>query len=812
MTTTSNPDTSNHTSFFSWFLRVSLASLLIMSIFLFFYLSSLDEKIRTTFKGKRWDIPARVYANPLDLYVGLKLAPTELEDLLRQLHYRRERDLSDAGGFYRHKHNIFLRTRPFEFWDSAQASQHLKLSFQKNIITAITDITTGKAIPITRLEPVQIGSFYPKRKEDRVLIKFKDAPQFLTQGLLATEDRNFYEHNGISFRSIARAMLANMRAGKLVQGGSTITQQLIKNFYLSSERSLKRKINEAFLALLLELNYAKEEIFEAYLNEIYLGQDGASAIHGFGLASEFYFGRTLQELDLSQIAALVALVRGPSYYDLRRNPKRALTRRNLVLDKMLEAEYITAKQLATAKEKSLKTVERKHRSVNRYPSFLDLVKRQLAKHYPQESLTTEGLKIFTTLDTRVQDSLEVSVKLKLKDFELRKRTQDLETAVIVTRRESGEIVALMGGRNPAEAGFNRALDASRQIGSLVKPAVYLTALSNPKKYTLTTWIQDTPIKLKLKDGVWKPRNYDKKSHGIVSLHSALTHSYNLATVNIGLNIGVDKVIQTLHQLGIENEIAPYPSLLLGALPLSPFEVTQMYQTLAGDGFFTPLRAIRAVVSKSGETLNSYPFTLKQTVNAAATYLTNTIMQSVMQVGTGQSAYEYLPKDFALVGKTGTTNKSKDSWFSGYSGDYLTTVWIGRDDNKSVGLTGTTGALQLWNNFMQKVAKQKVNLIAPSTIEKVWVDPSNGLLASPKCDNVEVYPYISGSIPIKKSPCVHAKPEIIESIIEKIPVDAVNSWVNEVFDIDADKPNNSNNSNKPESESENSWFEDFFSNN
>ncbi len=798
---TATENTPTGTSYFKWFIRFSLVSILIIAIGLFFYLAHLDNKIRTTFKGKRWDIPARVYANPLDLYVGLKINATEFEDLLQQLHYRRDRDLSSGGGFYRHKQQVTLKTRDFRFWDSQQASQHLRVRFDKTTITGIISVAEGKAIPILRMEPVQIGSFYPKRKEDRILIKLKQAPAFLIHGLLATEDRDFYQHYGISVRAVARAIWANIRAGAWVQGGSTITQQLIKNFYLSPERSLKRKVNEAFLALLLEVNYEKDEILEAYLNEIYLGQDGASAVHGFGLASEFYFGRPLKDLKLHQVASLIALVRGPSYYDLRRKPKRAIKRRDLVLDKMLEEGYISAKQVEEAKKQPLKTVARKHRSVNRYPSFLDLVKRQLSKQYRKEDITTEGLSIFTTLDTRVQNTLEQITTIKLKDFETRPRSKNLETAALVTRRESGEIVALIGGRKPSEAGFNRALDAVRQIGSLVKPAIYLAALSQPEKYTLTSWVNDASIQLKTNGGAWKPRNYDNKEHGIIPLHTALTHSYNLATVNLGLKIGVDEVIATLKRLGIKRDIEAFPSLLLGALSLTPFEVTQMYQTFAGDGFLTPLRAIRAVVDKDGTPLKSYPYVVKQTINPAATYLTNTILQQVMRVGTGRSAYKYLPKELALAGKTGTTNQSKDSWFAGYSGDYLGVVWIGRDDNKSAALSGAVGALQVWNRLMRKIAQQKVNLIAPESIEKVWIDPSNGLLASAQCDGVKAYPYIIGSTPTKFSPCIKAK-----TTIKNPPVKKESAWFGDFFDETKTHPEPAP---KKKKESDDSWFDDFF---
>lgn len=739
--------------YFKWLKQFIFTTLFILLIFLFLYLIDLDNKIRTTFKNKRWDIPARIYANPLKLYPGLTLTQAEFEDVLQQLHYRKDPTLISEGVYKRIANIIELKSRSFSFWDGHQPSQHLQISFSKNTLTQIIDLKTNKIVPITRIDPVQIGSFYPKRKEDRILIKLKNTPIFLTQGLFATEDRHFYQHFGISIRGIIRAIWVNLQAGSLIQGGSTLTQQLIKNFYLTSERSLKRKINEVFLSLLLELNYEKDEILEAYLNEIYLGQDGANAVHGFGLASQFYFGRPLKNLPLHQVAALVALVRGPSYYNLRRHPQRALKRRNLVLTEMFNQNYISKQQLIQTQAKSLDVIPHKHRSVNRYPAFLDKVKRELHQHYKKEDLTTEGLKIFTTLDSQIQNRLETTVAKKIAALEKHPKSHNLETAMLVTRRESGEIIALVGGKKATETGFNRALDALRPIGSLIKPAIYLTALMQPDKYTIVTPISDTKIRINNNGEYWLPKNYDDKQHGLVPMHHALTYSYNLATVRIGMTVGLQPITNTLKKLGVNRPIKLFPSLLLGALQLTPFEVTQMYQTLAGDGFMTELKAIHTVVARDGKLMQYYPFTIEQHLDPAATYIVNTMLQEVMSNGTGRSAYKYLPKKLALAGKTGTSNKLKDSWFAGFSGDYLSVAWIGRDDNQPTGLSGSTGALQLWSAFMKQIAIQPVNLIAPDNIEIAWID-DYGLLADSYCQGAKQYPFIKGSVPMQPSPCLH----------------------------------------------------------
>jgi penicillin-binding protein 1B len=794
--------------FLTHFKRWILVAFIIFIPLFAVYLNFLDQKIRQKFEGKRWDIPAKVYANPLDLYVGYALAATEFKDLLQQLHYRRDASLSSEGTYQVQGQTINLKTRSFTFWDGTQESLHLKIDFSDTAISKITDIDHAQNLPVARMDPVQIGSFYPKLKEDRILIKLKDAPLFLKQGLLATEDRDFYQHHGVSIRGLARAILANVRAGGLVQGGSTITQQLVKNFYLTSERTLKRKVNELFMAILLDAHYSKDEILEAYFNEIYLGQDGASSVNGFGLASEFYFGQPLKSLALPQIVGLVALVRGPSYYDPRRYPDRSLERRNLVLDKMLEQGYITEQQATEAKQQTLGVIANAHRSVNRYPAFLDLVKRQLGTDYKEQDLTTEGLKIFTTLDTQIQNAAEKTAAKKLAALEKGRKSKDLETAIIVTRREGGEIVALVGGKNSSEPGFNRALDALRPIGSLIKPAVYLTALSNPEQYTINTLVQDNAIQVDNDGAHWSPKNYDHQEHGFVPLHTALAHSYNLATVRIGMDVGLKAVANTLLNLGVTREVELLPSLLLGASPLTPLEVTQMYQTLADDGFVTPLKAIREVVTGDGKQLQRYGVDTKQSIDPAPVYLTNTILQEVVSNGTAKAAYNVLPRKLNLAGKTGTSNDAKDSWFAGFSGDYLSVVWIGRDDNKPMGLTGATGALQVWIGVMKQIADKAVDLIAPENIERVSIDSTNGLRANAGCPTARSSPYITGSAPTDSSPCTAPTvDETSDSITDPADENSVEAAPNTENSDDSVNPDSEPVA--PPSAPTKSWFNNLF---
>ncbi len=736
-----------------WFKNITLIASAGCAFILISYLSFLDFNVRQQFDGKRWSIPAHVYANPVELYVGQPISAQHFENLLKQLNYRLDSHLRFEGSYTKKAQQFLVKTREFAFWDTQQPSARLQIDFDDTGISQLTDANSAEAIALIRMDPVQIGSFYPAIKEDRVLLKLNDAPDALIKGLLASEDKDFYQHYGISLRGIGRALWANLRAGGMVQGGSTITQQLAKNFYLSSKRSLERKIKEAFIALILEFRYSKNEILEAYLNEIYLAQNGVNAVHGFGLASEFYFGNNLKELPLEQLASLIALVRGPSEYDPRRFPERAKQRRNLVLDLMVQEHYLNEEDATIAKQKPLNVIPKPQRVGNRYPGFLELVKRRLKEEYREEDITSEGLKIFTTLDTQIQENLEQTVADKLSQLEKSSKAKDLQTAVVVTRRDNAEIVGMVSSRENSVGGFNRALDAVRPIGSLIKPVIYLTALELPEKYTITSSVNDSTVVVKGQNGTdWIPKNYDHKEHGHIPLHTALAKSYNLATVRIGMDVGIARVAKTLRNMGVNKEVPLLPSLLLGASELSPLEVTQLYQTLAGDGFLTPIKAIRAVVSANGEHLQSYAFNVKQTVDPAATFIVNTILQEVMHEGTGTSAYKAFPDDYGLIGKTGTTNDAKDSWFAGYTGDYLATVWVGRDDNKPIGLTGATGALPVWIDIMKKISTQPVSLLPPDNIKLVAIDRYSGLLANDYCSNVKSYPYIAGSEPKATASC------------------------------------------------------------
>ena len=723
------------------------------------YLLFLDYQVKSRFEGKRWAVPARVYGRPMELYPGAAISIEQLVAELKRLGYRKARSAKQVASWSRNRDRVVVRSRSFQFWDGLEPGRVLDLRFKGAILDSLRD-GRGRKLALARLEAPEIGSIYPTHNEDRVPVPRELLPELLVQGLLAVEDRDFYDHHGVSPKAILRASWVNLRAGGVVQGGSTLTQQLVKNLYLTRERSLGRKLNEAVMALILDARYPKDEILGAYANEIYLGQDGGRAIHGFGLASQFYFNRPLQELDLPRIALLVGMIKGPSYYNPRRHPQRAKRRRDLVLQSMQEQGVIDEIRLRQARSASLAVVKQGGggSSSGRYPAFIGLVRRQLRRDYREQDLSSEGLRIFTTLDPWIQGQVERALSGRLQRLEKQHRlaTGRLQGAVVVAAAEGGEVLALAGGRKPRFAGFNRALDAVRPIGSLIKPVVYLAALMQPDRYSLISLLKDQPVSLKLPNGKrWRPENYSKKSHGEVPLHQALARSYNLATVHLGLDLGLSRVLELLRQLGVSRPLQAVPAMLLGSVSLSPLEVTQLYQTFASGGFYTPLRAIREVLSSSGEPLQRYPLSVHQAVPSGPVYLLNRNLQEVVRSGTGRGLARFLDSGLALAGKTGTTDNLRDSWFAGFSGDMVAVAWIGRDDNKPAGLTGAQGALQVWGDLMKRLQPAPLGLLKPDTVETVWIDPESGLRADERCAGARQFPFIRGYAPVTESTCVAA---------------------------------------------------------
>ena len=722
---------------------VGLAGMLVLAA----YVTWLDFRIRNEFEGKRWAVPARVFARPLELAPGAPISADAIEAELKLAGYRRVRSAFRPASFERNAGRVRFVTREFRFPDGSAPSRRVTVSVSGDRISEVE--VGGEPRARVRVDPAEIARVYPVHREDRVLLRLDDVPDAFLAILLEIEDRRFYQHVGIDPLAVARAAWANLRAGHTVQGGSTLTQQLAKNFFLSSERTFTRKLNEALIALLLEWRYSKPELLEGYLNEVYLGQQGAHAIHGFGRAAQYYFGRGIADLDLDEMALIAAMVRGPSYYDPRRHPERAKRRRNRVIDR-LEAQGIAGPAAAErARSEPLGVTSDPPPASTRFPAFVDLVRRQLRRDYPGSVLRSEGLRIFTTLDPTVQHAAESALERSTPLLARRSRIPlaELQAAIVVTDARSGEVLSIVGGRDPHRAGFNRALDAVRPVGSVVKPAVYLAALTEPQLH-LASFVRDDPVQVDGPRGAWRPRNHDGRSHGPVLLRDALVNSYNLATVRLGLDIGLERVRDTIRALGVSRPFATWPAMLLGTVELAPIEVSAMYHSLATGGLRQPLRAIRSITDRQGRSLGHYRERSTRVADGNAVFLVTHALHGVLSEGTGRRARELLGRGQVLAGKTGTTDGLRDSWFAGYGADRVAVVWVGRDDNKPVNLSGSSGALEIWARLMGAIGAASISDVAPRGVEWHWVSRDDGRRIERECAGAMRLPFLAGRLPPK----------------------------------------------------------------
>jgi penicillin-binding protein 1B len=689
----------------------------------------------TEFEGRRWDIPAQVYAAPLELFTGRALSAENLVAELKRLGYREDPRLVGPGTYRAGLGRLEIATRGFSFAGDTEPEQLVAITFVGGRIAALRD-SRGSRAAIARLNPLLIGSLFPSHGEDRLIVAPADIPTLLTDTLKAVEDRRFDSHFGVDPIAIMRALFVNVSAGEIREGASTLTQQLVRSYFLTNEVAWGRKLREAFMAVALELKYGKSDLLHAYVNEIYLGQDGARAIHGFGLASQFYFGKPLAELDLHELALLVAIVRGPAYYEPRRHADRAFERRNFVLQRMADEGLASNDAVQHAAEQPLGLLGDARRA-SMHSAFLGLVRRQLSADYARDDLERTGLVVLSTLDPAVQAAAERALDAGLDA--MGKNAAELDGAVVVTSPHTGEVKALVGGRDANYEGFNRALDARRPIGSLIKPAVYLTALESGR-YSLASVIDDAPIVVELdKRNTWTPSNFDDQAHGLVPLVRALAESYNLATVRLGLDVGLEPIADTLQRLGLQQKPKLYPSMLLGALALTPIEVAQVYNTLANGGFRVPLRAVRSVIAEDGELKQRYGLEIEQAADAGAVYSLNQALVQVMERGTGRSVRAQLPGDIVVAGKTGTSDDLRDSWFAGFTNSNLIVTWVGADDNRPTGLTGSTGAAKIWAGVLASVEANSYSAPAPEGVDETWIDYLTGTPTAARCPDAVAVP-------------------------------------------------------------------------
>ncbi len=654
----------------------------------YFYLQFLVDNL---FVEYHWSIPSSIYARELSFYDGKHISQSEINHELKQLGYRKVVDPKQIGEYALYKNHYEIFTKGFRFLDKVERPTRIGFDVKNNSIVSMNK-------PIARLEPMLIGHFYSSQFENRQPIALNQIPNTMVKGLQAIEDRSFKHHGGVDVLGILRALIKNIFAGKVVQGGSTITQQLVKNRLHYRTKSWIRKANEAVAALMLEQKLDKGQILETYFNEIYWGQKGSIAIHGVKQAAQFYFSKQPGQLSIAEQALLIGIVKGPSWYHPIKQKQRALKRRNIVLNAWYETSVISQRQWQLAKNTPINVQLNTEFANQQYQDFIDLVKQQLSLSFTHNNLNQEGLRIFTTLNPFVQNQLVNTLSSQTD-----KLAVGIQSAAVVSHAKTGEILAIKGAKTKTSF-YNRALLSKRQIGSLIKPFVYLAALEKLDHFSMESRVDDSPLKIKTKRGAyWQPKNYDHKSMGLISANTALVKSRNQATVELGLEIGVGQFVNFLEKLGLNVNRSKHPSVFLGATELTPLEVTHLFVILSSNAQQKQLLAIKYVTDNNNRLLGKIKKSNDLTIARNSIESINTTLHQVTTDGTAAKlSYHYGFKN--LYGKTGTTNQGKNSWYVGYDNHYLATFWVGKDNNTATQLTGSSSALVLWADWYQRIKK------------------------------------------------------------------------------------------------------------
>jgi penicillin-binding protein 1B len=745
-------DTPRSTLFYRWFLRALLLGVGLLVGLGVPYLWYLDKQVRREFAALQWQVPTRVYARPLVLAPGVRLDGPTFEIELAAASYRNDGQ-GQLPGTYTHEGAKFrVGTRRFTDLDGVVPEQKLEVTLGSGRVARVRNAATGRNLDSARIDPARIATLYGNNEEERRLVRLEDAPELLLTGLQAVEDRNFKHHHGIDPWGVLRAIWINLKEGEFEQGASTITQQMVRSLFLSNTKTISRKVTEALYALIIEARFDKRTILEAYLNQVYMGQQGSQEVHGVGAGADFWFGRDLSTLRTEDLALLVGIIQGPGYHDPRKHPDRALKRRATVLQVWVDTGLITPEQAKAANAAPLAVSAKPGVARNRYPAFMDLVRRQLARDYPADALRGAGLSVLTTLAPGAQTLAEDAVVSTLAKVE-RKQGPKLQAGIVVTDSDSGEVLAMVGNRRITEPGFNRALEAQRPVGSLLKPFVYLLALAQPQRYSLATWVDDSPVVVTQPNGKpWQPKNSDGQSHGTVMVSTALARSYNQATVRVGMDVGYER-LGTLMKVLAGLRAEPRPSLILGSVDLSPFSMAQMYQFLASGGRMQPLRAVRGVLDTKGRAINRYDFHSEpaQEGDAIAARLVTIALQGAVTSGTAHPLLADGLGRLSPAGKTGTSNDSRDSWFAGYTGDHLAVVWVGNDENQPTGLYGATGAMRVWSALFRKLPTAPLT-VGGGGIEWAWLDATEYATTEEDCPGARRAAFVAGFMPTEHKTC------------------------------------------------------------
>lgn len=705
--------------------------------------------------SRRWDLPSRVYSDATPLVPGVTIPRALLEPKLNYTGYREVESKVAQPGEYRFVgDDLEIYLQNFTYPDMEFHAMPVVVGFDGGTVRSIKRVADGVTLRGIRIEPELLTSIFNNEMEDRLPVSLDAVPKVVIDAIIATEDRNFYSHEGISIRAVFRAIVANLQSKSLGVGGSTLTQQLVKNLYLNPERTFRRKAIEAVMALILEGRYSKDQILEIYLNEIYLGQNGSVQIAGVEQASQVFFGKKVTYLTLPEAATLAGIIRSPNVLSPLRNPERAKGRRDTVLKLMLDQKKISEAEYEDAVASPL-SVTKFPRSGRTAPFFVDLVLKELKETYPETQLKTEGLRIFTTLDTIMQRSADRSLEtgiaaLEKKHKAIRTSSSPLQGVIVTIQPGTGYVKALVGGRSYGKTQFNRAIQARRQPGSLFKPFVYVTAMDparGPQAFTAATLLDDSPISVKAGNGEWRPQNYDNRFHGLVTVREALAHSYNIPAVRAAIDAGVPNVIKTATSIGVHSRLEPYPSISLGSFEVTPLEIAYAYSVFANLGVKAEPVSILAVAGRDGKVLESRNVQMKRVAPAGVAYVMNDILQDVFRYGTAARA-KSLGFRRPFAGKTGTTSNYRDAWFVGYSAHSLSLVWIGFDDARSVRLAGGDACVPIWTSHMNRIGGMipDVDWKRPDDVTSREIDPESGQLATPYCAVTRREIFVAGTEP------------------------------------------------------------------
>ena len=737
------------------------------TLWLFFsYYNQLENEVVARFSGKRWNIPSRIFSDSELIYPGQDLKDLGFFERLARLNYHPvdPGKVSTRGEYSydkkRGKLEVFLHSFAYPYRDFG--GQVVDIALKDDSIVSMEDGGSRKAIYSLELEPELISGIFEGEWEQRRLVRLAQIPPTMINAILAAEDHRFYEHHGVDLIRTIKAGYIDFTSGHVRQGGSTLTQQLMKNFFLTRERSYKRKVKEALMAYIAEDRYSKDEILENYINDIYLGQRGQEGIYGVWEASEYYFSKEPRDLTIGEMAAIAGMISSPNRLNPLRHPDAAHQRRDEVLASMLEDGYISKGAYDSAVAEPLHAREVYNES-NDAPYFVDYVKKELAERYPPQVLSGEGLRIFTSLDVHMEKLGEQAIAHNLSDLESkhpklvrRETTQRLESCLVALEPQSGRIKAMVGGRDYRASQFNRVIQSKRQPGSVFKPVTYLAAFDETlsggaEKFLPTTYIEDAPFTWNYGDMSWTPNNYRDRFFGHVTLEFALGESLNSATARLANSVGLDRIRAMASKLGF-GDLPSYPSIVLGGIEVSPMQVARAYEVIANDGMGIQPYAVTAVVDENSKVIEGHELTEEQVISPELAYMMQFMLENVINHGTGAGA-RTMGFTRPAAGKTGTTNDAKDAWFAGFTPNLLAVVWTGFDQKEELGLTGAQASLPAWTAFMKDATASRpaLDFTAPPNIVEVKVDPTTGFLATPYCPVTMMGVYPAGLAPTTNCP-------------------------------------------------------------